>query len=85
MFQYIKGDNNMKKLFKEINQDDIRADKNCKVDNSILSSQINLLNIEQNMKSDYEDSIQNCCRDYVDKSELEMLIEQMNLIGILVI
>lgn len=75
----------MKKLFKEINRDEIRVDKEYKVDNSILSNQINLLNIDQKMKIDYEDSIQNCCRDYVDKSELEMLIEQMNLIGILVI
>lgn len=78
----------MKKLFKEINQDDIRVDKKYKFDNSILSNQINLLNIEhkiRNEKNTNEDYIENCCKDYIDKNELEILIEKMNLIGILVI
>lgn len=78
----------MKKLFREINQEDINVDKEYKVNNNILSNQVNVLNIDQTIKNEndtYEDYIENHYRDYIDQSELEMLIEQMNLFGILVI
>ena len=77
----------MKKLFKKIDND-ISINEDCADYNSIFLNQNivpNTNNKKENECNNYECYIESRCKDYMEQNEWEILMEQMNLIGILVI